>query len=62
MGTFDFGNKLDDVERDVGPWFEATYPSESSCCGPDSIVPGDEIRADGDGGWEHRQCIEDDRV
>lgn len=57
MGYFDFGDRLDDVERDVGPWFEASFESDSSCCGID-IEPGNEIRADGDGGWEHRDCVE----
>jgi hypothetical protein len=38
-----------------GVWFPASWPSECSSCG---IVfdAGDEIRADGDGGWEARCC------
>lgn len=54
---FDFGNSLDDVENEVGPWFFAGFDSEAACCGID-IESGDEIRADGSGGWEHRECVE----
>lgn len=58
MGTFDFGDALDDVEDDAGPWFFAAFDSkDASCCGMD-IEEGDEIRAAGDGGWEHRECVE----
>lgn len=38
----------------VGPWFNAAYPGE--CSWGDSIEEGDEIRADGEGGWEHQAC------
>jgi hypothetical protein len=37
-----------------GPWFTAMYDSDDECCG--WIKAGDEIRADGSGGWEHRDC------
>lgn len=37
---------------ELGPIFTATYESDSSCCG-DLIVPGEDIRADGCGGWIH---------
>ena len=38
-----------------GPWFIAAYNGSCSGCGED-IAPDDEIRADGDGGWERREC------
>lgn len=40
----------------AGPWFLASYPGE--CSWGDEIEEGEEIRADGDGGWEHRDCAE----
>lgn len=52
--------------RGPGPWFSASFDSGvreddfeggcSGCGGP--IYTGDEIRADGAGGWEHRGCEE----
>lgn len=52
MPTIDWG-----VEDDgKGPWFEAQFfGTELSCCG-DRVYEGQEIRADGDGGWEGREC------
>lgn len=43
--------------RGFGPIFTASFESESACCG-ESIVPGEDIRADGHGGWIHAddQC------
>lgn len=40
-----------------GPIFTAGHHSEDACCG-DGIVPGEDIRADGSGGWihAHDQC------
>jgi hypothetical protein len=38
-----------------GPYFTAGHPGHCAGCGED-IRPGDEIRADGDGGWERRDC------
>jgi hypothetical protein len=38
-----------------GPWFPAAYEGECSSCGAD-ITGDDEIRADGFGGWECRDC------
>lgn len=35
-----------------GPVFTATYVGDDACCG-DGIGIGDEIRADGSGGWIH---------
>jgi hypothetical protein len=39
-----------------GPWFTATY--DSGCAGPcgGKIYEGDEIRADGEGGWLCSVC------
>jgi hypothetical protein len=36
--------------RDLGPWFAAQFDSECDGCGSD-ITAGDQIRADGEGGW-----------
>jgi hypothetical protein len=38
-----------------GPWFIAAYEGACDSCGED-IIPDDEIRADGHGGWEGRCC------
>lgn len=42
-----------------GPWFIAGYDGECDR-GDHEIDEGDEIRADGEGGWECRLCIEND--
>lgn len=42
-----------------GPWFTAGYDDECSRGGHE-ITDGDEIRADGEGGWECRECVQDD--
>lgn len=39
----------------VGPWFMARYAGECSACG-NGFLSGDEIRADGAGGYEGRCC------
>lgn len=36
----------------LGPVFMSQFESEDSCCG-EGIVPGEDIRADGEGGWIH---------
>ena len=38
-----------------GVWFQAAYDGECSRCGR-PFDETDEIRADGDGGWEGRCC------
>jgi len=45
---------FDDAEdtSPFGPIFTATFESEDACCG-EGIVPGEDIRADGFGGWIH---------
>lgn len=50
------------VQRDAlsrplrGPWFEARLPGRCSLNDEHRIVPGDEIRADGTGGYLCREC------
>lgn len=45
-----------DREDKTGPWFTATYPGTTlSCCGEEN-EEGDEIRADGEGGYHGRCC------
>jgi hypothetical protein len=36
----------------LGPAFMATFESDDACCG-EGIVPGEDIRSDGEGGWIH---------
>jgi hypothetical protein len=43
-----------------GPWVISAFYGECSREG-DGIWPDEEIRADGVGGWEHRECVEDDQ-
>lgn len=44
-----------------GPWFMAGFDGECSRgCG--GISEGDTIRADGDGGWECRDCVDEDEA
>lgn len=38
-----------------GPWFEANYPGDCSQCSS-RFFDGDEIRADGEGDWQGRNC------
>lgn len=42
-----------------GPWFPASYAGECDTCG-EEFEPGDQIRANGEGGWEGRECCGDD--
>lgn len=44
-----------------GPWFPARFPGTKSCC-DDDIEVGEDIRADGNGGWEGRCCGDDERI
>lgn len=41
-----------DHSRLFGPVFEATYEGDCASC-PDPILEGEDIRADGRGGWIH---------
>lgn len=42
----------------LGPWFEARYDGECAGCG-DEFEAGEEIRADGEGGYLCGNCGED---
>ena len=42
--------------RELGPIVTATFESDATCCG-DLIVPGEDIRADGEGGWIHADDV-----
>lgn len=43
----------------LGPWFAAAYPGRCSYCDTE-FVAGDQIRADGEGGYKAACCGEDD--
>lgn len=53
FSTADWG--FDKQQDKTGPWFIASYQSTLSCCG-DECEEGDEIRADGEGGYQGRCC------
>lgn len=46
---------------DRGPWITASYDGSCAGCG-DDIMPGDQIRADGNGGWLCAGCGEADQL
>lgn len=48
---------MDDIKK--GPWFYAQYGGVCSA-GGESVEAGDEIRADGTGGYECSACVADD--
>jgi hypothetical protein len=50
----------DDEDSDKGPWITARHDGTCSGCG--GMVTGDvdEIRADGEGGWEAKDCCGED--
>lgn len=45
-------------DPDYGPWFQAQFPGYCDGCG-EPIEPGDQIRADGRGGWICEDCGSD---
>lgn len=47
-----------DPDEEKGPWFAAEYPGQCSACYL-PFTPGDMIRADGEGDWEAKFCLED---
>lgn len=49
--TPDLFDDAQDAPR-LGPVFTATFDSEDACCGM-GIEIGDDVRADGHGGWIH---------
>lgn len=42
-------------DNEPGPWFPSRYDGNCETCGAD-FGEGEEIRADGSGGWEAREC------
>lgn len=50
-GSDDLFDDAQDRPR-FGPVFMSTYESDDTCCG-EGIVAGEDIRADGRGGWIH---------
>ena len=54
------GRTADLFDDGPGPWFEAEYEGNCSGCDEYHIEPGDRIRADGLGGYEHEDCADDD--
>lgn len=54
MGFIDWNTGMERPQK--GKWFPAEFSGgEKSCCG-DRIEVGEDIRADGHGGWEGRCC------
>jgi hypothetical protein len=49
----EFGELL--ARSQMGKWFHANYDGTCSVCG-EAFEEGDEIRADGSGGWQGRYC------
>jgi hypothetical protein len=47
------------VVPDRGPWFASRYDGDCDGCGAD-FGEGDDIRADGSGGWEAKDCCGED--
>ena len=43
-------------EGQPGRWIEAKFHGVCSGCGDRHIRPGDQIRADGEGGWQREGC------
>lgn len=52
-----FASLMDKANK--GPWVIASFTGGQCVCGED-IIEDDEIRADGEGGWERRECCGDD--
>jgi hypothetical protein len=52
----DFGALL--AKSQQGKWFHADYDGDCDTCG-EGFEQGDEIRADGFGGWQGRYCCGD---
>ncbi len=50
---------FDSAGNPAAPWFAAAFESDCDGCGC-RIFEGDIIRADGDGGYEGRDCCGDD--
>lgn len=54
-GTDPFESATDEAGSGKGRWFRANFDSECSGC-DGAIGEGEDIRADGFGGWEGRCC------
>lgn len=54
-GTDPFESATDEAGSGKGRWFRANFDSECSGC-DGAIWEGEDIRADGFGGWEGRCC------
>ena len=55
----DFMSGDDPEEEKTPPWFPAKYDGNCESCGSD-FGEGEDIRADGSGGWEARECCGSD--
>lgn len=49
--------EFEPLDDNTTPWVIAGFHGECSLDGCD-IEEGDEIRADNEGGWEKRECVE----
>jgi hypothetical protein len=52
----DFWDMVSPPGPSLGPIFTATYESECESC-DEPIVPGEDARADGRGGWIHADTM-----
>jgi hypothetical protein len=52
----DFWEEPGEPAPSLGPIFTATYETECGSC-EDPIVPGEDARADGRGGWIHADTM-----
>lgn len=61
-GPDPFSSGTDDTSPQLGPVIQAGFDSECSSfgCPVGAIWEGDDIRADGEGGWIHAECAEED--
>ena len=55
----DFMGSDEPEEENIPRWFPSRYDGNCGSCGAD-FGGGEEIRADGSGGWEARECCGDD--
>lgn len=53
---YDFNELVAEAESEKGPWFIAGFDGECDSCGS-FVTEGDELRADGEGGWEGKCCV-----
>jgi len=60
MGMPELNDPLDSSLDGPGDWVTAGFDSPCSRGYCSGIAAGEDIRADGDGGWECRSCVEMD--